>query len=239
LTAEKYCETGVDFFCQYLTGCCTSQERDYEPMSMLFPVTMDDCANPPASGVYTYCVDIARQSVSDGKIILDGASWSGCTETLTQLVSGCPNLGTFWELYQVAWHDSCRDMVIGLVDQGGTCSEGGYECREGLYCAQDLCMPMASPGGECSSDEQCGSGYTCVGDPTRFCSPTAQGGESCEREQNCGTGLYCDREARLCMPLLGAGSACTIIDIPGFYCEGMCMIETMPEGECQDFCNGA
>jgi hypothetical protein len=239
LTAEEYCATYFDAFCLYLSGCCTSGERDNDMMAMLFPVPMDDCTIPSTSSIYTDCVVAVSQSVVDGMIILDGASFPGCREALTQTVSGCPNLGVFWQLFTVTWKDHCSDMIIGLVDQGSVCSEGSNECRQGLYCTEDTCMPTASPGEECDSDAQCGPGTTCFGSPVLSCLPPAQIDEPCVQYYNCDTGLYCESDTNRCTLQFGPGSLCTFTDLMDRACEGMCLIdEGMTDGECQDFCNG-
>lgn len=95
---------------------------------------------------------------------------------------GCPFSTTTGECYQ----DHClpRPAPVG---EGGTCASG-WDCEEGLLCAQDTCRAPGGVGDSCVG-QSCVAGLRCHVDG--LCGEPRAEGEGCAGVEDCLPGLGC------------------------------------------------
>ncbi len=156
------------------------------------------------SGTDGTCAPIATGTDPDSECLDQGSASCGTTGLCDgagacQLYAADTQCGT----------SSCSAGVRTLpaqCDGSGTCVAGGTEaCAQGS-CDRDVCL------GQCTADNQCGSGRYC-NTVSADCEPTLTNGQACERTAqcesgHCAQGVCCDAACSgLCESCLGSHKA--------------------------------
>jgi hypothetical protein len=171
------------------------------------------CASSPSAGVATACAQALSVSLRAKAITVDPADVDRCAAETVHALDGCD-----WVTpYLPAPPASCRGIVHGRVDVGGTC-RSSLECRGGLHCAAGTCARPGAPAPPAAAPRhaddarapdrrhepsEC-TGYCFRG---RCAAPVAAGG-ACSTDQQCAAGSHC--AARRCVegPRPALGEAC-------------------------------
>lgn len=112
-------------------------------------------------------------------------------------------------------NDQCLPMLycnpmVGLCNQrasaGEECAPGIIECRQNLYCGQNVCKVLGGIGAPCSLDEDCNEGLLCS---AGACSD-GSAGSACDLDVDCKGGNYCDQFTNLCEGKLAVGDSCNL-----------------------------
>jgi hypothetical protein len=117
------------------------------------------------------------------------------------------------------------------VDVGGSCSQAGTICKDGLTCdgATTTCVALHAEGGACTSRYDCHAPLACIGGA---CAQGKAAGQACLAGQ-CAPGLGCDLQSQTCKARVAVdpGKAC---DYEVNYCRvGYCQASgTATNGVC-------
>ena len=164
----------AELFCAQMSRCCSPDDFPNAEAAAVF--SSPACAS--MGMVQEYLEDEfnlvrLKQSVREGRAVLDGALARACLDGLQRL--SCPNWSSAAGGQQAALPDPCRQMIRGSQPVGAAC-QGNFEheCQSGS-CGGDLsltCVPAPSEGQACPSrcedvfdcSARCADGLRCSSD---------------------------------------------------------------------------
>lgn len=201
-TARSQMKPLVDAACDWMFGCCSSDELVYQVGN--FTVDADDCSvrlldavttgtpldlvqgglsNDPAEGllILALAINEGRVDVNSGAVneCADATSDRACNSPLEVAgpVGRCTPSATGVEA------NPCdpNEMFRGKQGVGEQC-DGPWECKEGLRCADfgiaGVCALRSAEGKNCFSDDECADDLICNYEEGQ-CRPGALSGETC------------------------------------------------------------
>lgn len=137
----------ADAWCQNLEACA--------PLPIFTP---EQCRTQFAGLFRATLFENADELISRGTTSYDAAAAAGCIEAYRAL--GC-------DLVIAATPPECRVVLVGGVEDGGSCSDS-TECQAGSYCdaaacptTRGTCAARKANGATCLSDDECEDGLAC------------------------------------------------------------------------------
>lgn len=168
-----------------------------------------DCAD---GGVYALLLAQMGNSIDAGRMAYDGSKAFTC-RALGRATNYCGALG------DSAAATACTEVFVGLVQQGGACTES-EECAGSLFCqpaglnnCAGTCVPRLGEGQNCNpSRELCARGLSCKNplDAGFRCQSRSDAGVGCGSDSDCQPTLRCSQQ--LCVRPGGEGAPCVDID---------------------------
>jgi hypothetical protein len=201
-TARSQMKPLVDAACDWMFGCCSSDELVYQVGN--FTVDAEDCSDrlldaiatgtpldlvqgglsdDPAEGLLTLAL-----AINEGRVEVNSAAVRECADGTSdracnaRVISEGP-VGRCTPSATAVEADPCdpNEMFRGRQEVGEECA-GPWECKEGLRCADfgivGVCALRAAEGKSCFSDDECASGLVC-NYAEGLCRPGALSGETC------------------------------------------------------------
>jgi hypothetical protein len=224
VTAEVFCATLVNSFCDYFNRCCDEGERG---ILLLYSNVL--CVDPPAGPQYNACLQDPGEAIRNGTIVVYDTGLSFLEDGIYSATASCPGLGNspLMKYYYNTWVTG--EVLLGQLEEGARCSYK-EECLEDLFCSTftGLCTVRARRGDVCREDLQCNLGDVCAGGR---CAEPGQNGEQCDRSDECAAGSWCSGE--VCADMLPPGAPCSV---GSMNCQGSCTYEY--PYVCIDFCDG-
>ncbi len=225
VTPADICAEAFEVMCDYVDKCCSPSDKEVAEIVIYSFYVGTDCSDPESSQLYQECVTELEQSLALGRSRVEPAGLPECRATLEAIVGACPNINILLRSRDVLLSDHCGGALIGLVEEGGQCSEV-LECAGDLVCSDGgVCAKPIDPGAPCDRNDLCAWGTTCL--PDGCCGEPGGGGDPCEEESDCSLFYFCDGSGE-CAPLLGDGEPCA-----EGTCGGVCIDDV-----CRDTCDG-
>ena len=225
VTPADICAEAFRVMCDYIDQCCSPSDKEVGEIVIYSLYVGTDCTDPESSLLYENCLTELGQSFELGRSRIDPTGLAGCRATLQAIIGACPNFNILIRSQDVLLSDHCNDLIIGLVEEGGQCSDV-LECAEDLVCNDDgVCVEAIESGNPCDRNDLCAWGTTCL--PDGLCGEPGSPGDVCEENADCSRFDFCDGSDR-CTPLLGDGESCA-----EGSCGGVCVDEV-----CRDTCDG-
>jgi hypothetical protein len=209
--------------CEYTLQCAEGLECRSSKCMALSPEG-GACTNELTCGAGRACTSAPEtRTCGDaggvGAACSEGTCGDGLTCTSDGMCATLPGVGAACLEHRCADGLTCDDgtvTCVALPGIGETCAAGDRFCAVGLGCRQsdNTCQAGGGIGEDCllnPPDYVCGDGLGCFFnmDGTSTCEPLADVGGVCSTFRNCVTSTYCDLASLMCLPRLGAGTACT------------------------------
>lgn len=221
LAASDYCESVVDFFCDFYLRCERMAAADTAECRAMFLETCNARYEPryvdlerakvlslSRAGVDACAEHLSKVACVEQPFDLDGpcaGMWVGASAV------GAP-CGPDVESLVCAPGAAC---VLGLdlcgtcqaaVPRGEPCAQGVSRCAPSDACIEGVCVARALPGQACDEAKPCVVGSACTAGAC--VSPTTVGvGEDCDAKRRCAYGTVCD--AGKCARAARLGEACS------------------------------
>lgn len=259
-TARSQMKPLVDSACDWMFGCCSSDELVYQVGN--FTVDADDCSerlldaitagapldlvqgglsDDPAQGLLTLAL-----AINEGRVDVNGGAVRECADATSERACNAPimatgSVGRCTPSAMEVEANPCDpiEMFRGKQSVGEEC-DGPWECQEGLRCTDfgivGVCALRSREGENCFSDGECADGLICNYEEGQ-CAPGAKSGEACAYADPMnpipGTELVRCADGLTCHPtaFVCAGGFCS----PGSPC-----FDTVSDSDCPEstFCVG-
>ncbi|MBW2255294.1 MAG: hypothetical protein JRI25_11930 [Deltaproteobacteria bacterium] len=261
-TAVDYCESTVDFFCDYYLRCGRMAEEDDEGCHSTFLEVCNEVYEPH----YIALEEAGLLALSEEgmEACAEHLETVTCEQQLFDLDGGC---GTMWEGLAPAGGDCGPGIESFVCDAGSTCVLGldlcgtceaaagvgetcGEEvrCRSQADCVDGWCIASALPGEVCSEALGCVSGASCV-DDTCVGFGWSEVGQACDWENRCPYRSACVDGFCVQSALLGEGCGDGVTCASGFCEDGTCVelrddgvscerADQCVAGRCDETCGG-
>jgi hypothetical protein len=221
LRAEDYCETIVDFFCDFYLRC---GRMNVATVDECRPRFLDSCNGRFESRYVDLegagLLSLDADGVAACEAHLDSVA---CEQQIYELDGPCAGI---WRGHQPAGQscafdvevfvcDPTSECVLGLdlcgecralVPLGGDCSAAPSSCGKAAFCDNGSCRARTKNGEACGANDRCMTGSGCVGG---VCTgPSFVGlGDSCDNDRRCPYLTACI--GGVCSATAALGDACS------------------------------